>query len=123
MSDRGGAQPARIWRCYATDIVKAAEKVVTYTASMTQAELLGNDMAFDATVRNLEVIGEAARRIPDEVRERHSGIPWGDIVGMRNRLAHAYFSVDADVVWQVVQDDVPSLLATLHLILQESEGE
>ena len=123
MSDRAATQPARIWRCYATDMVEATEKILTYTAGMTRTELLGNNMAFDATVRNLEVIGEAARRIPDEVRKRYGDIPWGDIVGMRNRLAHAYFSVDADVVWQVVQDDVPTLLATLRLILQESEGE
>ena len=85
MSDRGGAQPARIWRCYATDMVEAAEKIVTYTAGMTQAELLGNDMAFDATVRNLEVIGEAARRIPDEgsrASQRHT-------VGRHRRYAQS----------------------------------
>ena len=122
MSDRTGAPPPRVWRCYVADMVEAAEKVLTYTAGMTRTALLGNNMAFDATVRNLEVIGEAARRIPDEVRERHGGIPWRDIVGMRNRLAHAYFAVDADVVWRVIDNEIPNLLAALRDLQANAEG-
>ena len=120
MSERSNAQ-AREWRFYLADMIEASEKVIRYTAGMTHSAFLNDGRTLDATVRNLELIGEAAKRIPDEVRERHAGIPWGEIVGMRNRLAHAYFAVDTDILWRVTAEDIPALIPLLRVIRDEMD--
>ena len=76
----------------------------------------------DAMVRNLEVMGEAAMRIPDDIRERYPEIPWAQIVGFRNRLIHGYFLVDYGIVWEIVQDELPQLRRRLEQIMQEVSG-
>lgn len=70
-----------------------------------------------ALVRLLEIVGEAASRIPAETRDKHAGIPWPEIVGLRNRLIHGYDSVDLDILWQIVTADVPALVAELEKII------
>jgi uncharacterized protein with HEPN domain len=69
-----------------------------------------------ALVRLLEIIGEAAGRIPDRLRARHPDIPWSQIVGLRNRLIHGYDAVDMDILWQILTDDVPPLIEVLRAI-------
>jgi uncharacterized protein with HEPN domain len=71
----------------------------------------------DAVVRNLEVVGEAARFVPDEIRERFPGIPWQDVVGMRSILIHQYFGIDFDILWTTVRKDLPALASALKSIL------
>ena len=71
----------------------------------------------DAVVRNLEVIGEAARLVPKEVRQRFADVPWENIVGMRSVLIHEYFGVDFDILWATVQTDLPTLTTRLKSIL------
>ena len=66
------------------------------------------------TLRNLELIGEAATHVPDEVREEYPGIPWRAIIGARNRLAHGYLAMNDDLIWSMIQDGIPDLLAALH---------
>jgi uncharacterized protein with HEPN domain len=73
-------------------------------------------------VRNLEVMGEAAMMIPDDIRERYPEIPWAQIVGFRNRLIHGYFLVDYGIVWEIVQDELPQLRRELEQIMQEVSG-
>lgn len=86
MSDR----PRREWRFYVEDMIGFAQKVQSYTDGLDQAGFIANELAYDATVRNLELIGEAATHIPDEVRETYADIPWRLIIATRNRLIHAY---------------------------------
>jgi uncharacterized protein with HEPN domain len=75
-----------------------------------------------ATVRALEIIGEAAKQIPDDVRMQASELPWRDMARMRDRLIHHYFSVDAEVVWRTVNDDLPALRsAVIRLLAQEQD--
>ena len=79
---------------------------------MTEAEFTTNDMAQDAVIRNIEIIGEAARNIARHHRDfagAHSGIPWESVYLMRNRVAHGYFSVDLEIVWRTLQRDLPEL--------------
>jgi uncharacterized protein with HEPN domain len=76
---------------------------------LTEEEFFRRRMTQDAVVRQLEIVGEATRNLSDAFRAAHSEVPWRDIVAMRNRIAHAYFDVDLQVVWEVVTNDLPAL--------------
>ncbi|HEX5393142.1 MAG TPA: DUF86 domain-containing protein [Rhodocyclaceae bacterium] len=104
---------ARAWLFYLDDMIGFAEKVLLYTDGLTQDAFVASGLNYDATVRNLELIGEAATHIPEEVRQAHSGIPWRLIVATRNRLIHGYLGIDNDTLWSIVQDDTPYLLRQL----------
>jgi len=80
---------------------------------MSDDGFVANELAYDATLRNLELIGEAATHIPAEIREANPEIPWRLIVATRNRLVHAYLGIDDDTIWSIIQDDIPDLLAAL----------
>jgi uncharacterized protein with HEPN domain len=79
-------------------MIRFSEKVVTYTHGMDQDAFVGSGLTYDATLRNLELIGEAATHVPDEVRAAHPDIPWRMVVALRNRLIHGYLGVDDDTV-------------------------
>jgi len=106
--------PEREWRFYLDDMIAFTEKVLTYTDGLNQAAFESNPKTFDATLRNLELIGEAATRIPQSVRDGASEIPWRQVIATRNRLIHGYLGVDNDTIWSVIQDDVPELLVNLR---------
>ena len=74
-----------------------------------------------ALTRLLEITGEAASRVPEDVRERHPEIPWPQIVGLRNRLIHGYDSVDLNILWQIVTSDLPPLIVSLESIINEKQ--
>ena len=112
MSDDEKVQ--REWRFYLDDMAIFSKKVQTYTHNLSQAEFAANELAYDATLRNLELIGEAATHIPDKIREAHPEVPWRLIVATRNRLVHAYLGIDDDTIWSIIQDDIPSLLLALE---------
>ena len=104
----------REWRFYVDDMIGFAERVLGYTAGLDQATFFANSLVHDATLRNLELIGEAATRIPPEVRQQFPEIPWRLVIATRNRLIHGYLGIDADTVWSIVQSDVPQLLPALR---------
>ena len=106
--------PMREWRFYLDDMIGFAEKVQAYTDGFDQASFVASGLNYDATVRNLELIGEAATNIPDEVRQQYPQIPWRLVVATRNKLIHGYLGIDNDTLWSIVQTDVPDLLAELH---------
>ncbi|MEN8131874.1 MAG: DUF86 domain-containing protein [Pseudomonadota bacterium] len=110
----------REWRFYLDDMVEFAQKVQSYTADMSQTDFTASGLNYDATLRNLELIGEAATHIPGKIREEHSEVPWRLIIATRNRLIHAYLGIDDDTVWSIVQDDIPSLLSALEKITKET---
>lgn len=105
---------SRAWRFYVTDMIGFATNALSYTAGLSRAEFLTDTRTYDATLRNLELIGEAARNIPDEIRSAHPEVPWRMIIATRNRLIHAYLGIDDDTIWSIVQDDVPELLRVLE---------
>lgn len=106
--------PMREWRFYLDDMIEFARKVLTYTDSLDQADFVASGLNYDATLRNLELIGEAATRIPDEIRTAHPEVPWRMIIATRNRLIHGYLGIDDDTLWSIIQDDVPILLPLLE---------
>ncbi len=99
-------------------MLRSAERALTYTRGVSYADFLENQEKIDAVVRNLEVIGEAAGRVPDEIRDRYSGVPWNTIRAMRNILAHGYYTVDLEIVWGVAQNRLQPLRQQLQEILR-----
>lgn len=114
MSESQG--PAREWRLYIEDMISFSEKCLTYTQGMDQESFVGSPMTYDATLRNLELVGEAATRVPSEVRNEHPEVPWRMIIATRNRLIHAYLGIDDDTIWSIIQDDIPGLISALKRI-------
>ena len=111
---------SRDWRFYATDMIEFAEKVRAYTSKMDQAAFVDDSVTYDATLRNLELIGETATHIPSAIRDQHPEIPWRAIIAARNRLAHSYLSVDDDTIWTIIEDAIPKLLPALPGLLDTS---
>jgi len=103
----------REWRFYIDDMISFAEKVLVYSEGFDQADFLASGLNYDATVRNLELIGEAATRVPEAVREANPQIPWRLVIATRNRLIHGYLGIDNDTLWSIIKSDVPPLLSNL----------
>lgn len=99
------------------DIVLACDRIASYTLGVTIDGLRANAMLADAVVRNLEVVGEAAKRLPDDLRARHTDVPWRKMAAMRDVLSHGYFGVDLDLVWDVVQKEIPVVRVKVGAIL------
>jgi uncharacterized protein with HEPN domain len=104
---------------YLEDILQAAEWIGEYVAGTDFDDLVSDHMRFNAVVRALEVIGEAARGLPEDIRRELPGVPWREIIGMRNVLVHAYFAVDPDVVWSAATEQVPPLAVAVARRLAE----
>jgi uncharacterized protein with HEPN domain len=99
-------------------MVESLEAIVDYSRGGKQ-EFLGSRLIRDAVIRNLEVVGEAAKQLDSPFREKYPDVPWRRITGMRDVLIHNYFGVDVEMVWNVVEAEVPRLLAELGAILRE----
>ncbi len=104
---------------YLADMILFAQKVLAYAAGFEQAGFIADGRTFDATLRNLELIGEAATHIPEDVRRTNPEVPWRMIIATRNQLIHAYLGIDNDTLWSIIQDDIPALLTALRNIRQD----
>jgi uncharacterized protein with HEPN domain len=104
-------------KTYFEDIITAVNKIEKYTKDMTKEDLTRNELVQDAVVRNLEVIGEAVKKIPDDVRDSHRDIPWKKIAGLRDILIHEYFGVNMNIVWDVIENKLQPLKAAAGLQL------
>ena len=96
------------------DILSAFRKIERYTAGMDPEGFRQDEKTVDAVVRNLEVIGEAARQLPEDFMARNPAVPWRQIAGLRNRIVHEYFGLDLDLIWEVIQHDLPQLQTHLE---------
>jgi uncharacterized protein with HEPN domain len=96
------------------DVIECCEKILRFTSGMDQERLVEQELVMDAVLRNIEIIGEATKHIPDDVRARMPGIEWKKIAGMRDWISHTYYRVDDDIVWDAVATKVPELLRTLR---------
>lgn len=108
---------------YLKDILNSIRKIKRYTSQKTQRELLEDEQAFDAVVYNLQIIGEAARKIPEEIRNRQPQIEWKNLIGIRNIITHAYFSIDDEVVWDIIQTKLDPLQSCIEEILETENLE
>ncbi|MFN3407341.1 MAG: DUF86 domain-containing protein, partial [Caldimicrobium sp.] len=102
------------------DVINAIEKIEKYTQGIKSLEeFIENDLVSDAVIRNLEIIGEASRKLPEEVYQKYSDIPWKNIIGLRNVIIHGYFIVDLEIIWKIIKDQIPQLKERLKAILEE----
>jgi uncharacterized protein with HEPN domain len=98
------------------DIWEAIEKIERYVSGLEHDAFIRDEKTVDSVVRNLEIIGEAANRIPENIRAQYSDIEWRKIIGLRNRIVHDYFSIDVEIVWEIVQRDLPLFKSKIALI-------
>ena len=106
-------------RIYVRHIRDACEKITAYTQGMDLDEFLSRSMAQDAVIRQLEIVGEAAKQVSRQFRDENPNVRWADMAGMRDRLIHGYFGVDLETVWTTVERDIPTLFDALQSILAE----
>ena len=91
------------------DILEAARKILSYTLDRDFNEFINDEKTVDVVVRNFEIIGEAASRIPTDFKSDHTAIEWRRIIGFRNRIIHEYFGIDYKMVWKIKEEDVSDL--------------
>jgi len=104
---------------YMKHILDAIHRVEEYTQNIEYKDFIENHLIQDGVIRQIEIIGEAVKRLSNEIREKYTDVPWKDIVGMRNKLIHNYFGVDVDAVWETVKKDIPVLKKKLIGIKEE----
>jgi uncharacterized protein with HEPN domain len=110
---------SRDWTFFLEDIQESCSRVVRYTQGMTFEQFKADDKTYDAVMRNLEIIGEAARRLPDDVRAMMPDIEWSKATGLRNIVAHAYFGVSDEIVWDVVQNKIRPMQETVDRFMEK----
>jgi len=95
---------------YIADIQESCEKVLRFTKGMAYKDFAHDDLHFDAVLRNLEIIGEAVKNISEETRQNYPDVKWRKIAGFRDIVAHQYFGVNEETVWDIVENEIPNLL-------------
>jgi len=109
--------PERKPSAYIGDILNSITHIQQYSGDLSFEEFLSNFMAVEACLYNIQIIGEAVTKIPDDIKEANPAIPWVLIKGMRNRLIHEYFGTDLQLVWNVIKNELPPLKSELENIL------
>lgn len=108
----------RDYRVYLDDIADAVDQIESYVEGMDYDAFIEDRKTIDAVIRNLEIIGEAVKNLPDESKEKAKSIPWQKIVDLRNILIHAYFGVNLEIVWDVVENKLEDLKMTVKEMLE-----
>ncbi|GAA4303730.1 DUF86 domain-containing protein [Compostibacter hankyongensis] len=109
----------RIPRLLLEDILECAHKIVKYTHGLTYESFIADDKTIDAVIRNFEIIGEAANRLPEDFKDRFNQIDWHRVRGFRNRIVHDYFGIDYQIVWIIKEDYLESLIQEAEQILTQ----
>ncbi len=112
----------RDYRIYLKDIVAAMESIEAFIAEMDVEAFQADDKTASAVMRKLEIIGEAVKQIPLDVRQRYPHIPWREMAGMRDKLIHFYFGIDYSLVWRAITERVPKIKREIQQILQREVG-
>lgn len=109
----------RSYEAYLKDIIDAIRKIENYTENMSYEDFLKDELRQDGVVKNLEVIGEAVKNIPDDLKRKKPGIEWKKIAGLRDILTHGYFGINFEIVWDVTSNKVPDLKKNVQELLYE----
>lgn len=114
---------SRDWTLYLEDIADACRLIEQFTAGASCESFAADALMFHATVRNLEIVGEAAKRLPEEAKARMPEVDWAGAARFRDIVAHRYFALDPAVVWSIVQTKIPALSRAARRVLSESDGD
>ena len=110
----------RDYKLYLDDISQAIKKIEKYTKGMSSKELKKDDLVIDAVVRNLEIIGEAVKNIPSRIKDKHPDVEWKKISGLRDILAHEYFGIDLEILWDIVKNKLPDFKKEIFRLSKDS---
>ncbi|HDS46385.1 MAG TPA: DUF86 domain-containing protein [Methanomicrobia archaeon] len=108
----------RDYLLFIEDIVQCIEKIESYTGNHSFEDFSENDMAVDAVIRNFEIIGEAVKRIPEEIKRKYTAVAWKEAAGFRDILIHEYFGIDLEAVWDTVRVNIPEFKAQIVRVLE-----
>jgi len=113
----------RDFKDYIQDILSSLEEVEEFTEGLNFEDFLKDRKTINAVIRSLEIIGEAAKKIPEDLRNGHPEMPWKRMTGMRDKLIHEYHGVDLEIVWTVIKEELPPLKPLIEKVLKEIEGK
>jgi uncharacterized protein with HEPN domain len=104
------------------DIIEACNYIQEFVEGMDFGQFLHDEKTSSAVIRKFEIIGEAAKNIPNSITEKYPHVPWKDMAGMRDRLIHGYLGVDYNIVWETIKTDLPPIISEISQILKDVEG-
>lgn len=105
---------------YLEDILTACQKILRFTSGMTMDGFILDDRTYDAVIRNLEIIGEAAKEIPDHLKEANPEVDWRAMIALRNIVAHEYFGILNEIIWDIVRNEIPLLSQKIEKLIDNS---
>ena len=106
----------REWKLFVEDILESIELIESYVHTMELSDFTKDRKTIDAVVRNFEIIGEASKFIPENIKNKYADIDWKGIIGLRNRIAHEYFGISVPIVWDIIKTELPRLKNQMKLI-------
>ena len=113
----------RIWLDYLSDMVEFCQDVLEYTEGLQLRAFFDNPLVYDATIRKITLIGEAAAHIPEPVRSSQENVPWQTIVATRNHMMHRYYAIDETFTWNIITNDIPEVLLQLRAVLRTTQEQ
>lgn len=113
----------REWNLFIEDILESIELIESYVVNMDIEYFKKDRKTIDAMVRNFEIIGEASRNIPDEIKTKYRNVDWKGMIGLRNRIAHGYFGINLTIIWEILKRELPLLKERMKQILEKERKE
>lgn len=111
----------RDYKVYLADILTAIDKIAIYTEGLAFEEFRNNSLKFDAVLYNLQIIGEAVKHLPEHIQAENAELDWRRIAGLRDIIAHQYFGISDEIIWDVVENHLPTLRVNIARILDKDE--